>query len=143
MKKFTNTNRWFQGPEFLWKPQSSLETSSDPVSMQPEEPELKKQVKINKITVEDDLLGTIEEKYFCWLIMLVLKWKINTGRKKEMMPKKVLDFPHSNISLLNVKLFQETEMFCEDIANKIIQCRTEVVEDEKRRKYKSVAKSAA
>ena len=111
--------------------------------MQSEDPELKKQVKINKITVEDDLLGTIEEKYFCWLIMLVLKWKINTGRKKEMMPKKVLDFPHSNISLLNVKLFQETEMFCEDIANKIIQCRTEVVEDEKRRKYKSVAKSAA
>ena len=34
-------------------------------------------------------------------------------------------------------------MFCEDIANKIIQCRTEAVEDEKRRKYKSVAKSAA
>ena len=77
--------------------------------MQPEDPELKKQVKVNKITVEDDLLGTIEEKYFCWLIMLVLKWKINTGRKEEMMPKKVLDFPDSNISLLNVKLFQETE----------------------------------
>ena len=79
--------------------------------MQSEDPELKKQVKINKITVEDDLLGTIEEKYFCWLIMLVLKWKINTGWKKEMMPKKVLDCPDSNISLLNVKLFQETEKY--------------------------------
>ena len=68
-KKFDNIDRWFQGPKFLWKPQSSWEISSVPLLLQPEDPELKKQVKTNKIAVEDDLLGNTEEKYSCWLKM--------------------------------------------------------------------------
>ena len=68
-KKFVNTNRWFQDPKFLWKPQSSWETSSVLVLLQPEDPELKKQVKTNKIAVEDDASEKIEEKYSCWLKM--------------------------------------------------------------------------
>ena len=52
------------------------------VLLQLEDPELKKQVKINKIVVEDDLLGSIEETYSCCLklkqnIELILKWKIS------------------------------------------------------------------
>ena len=53
-KKF-NIDRSFQALKFLWKPKSSWETSSVPVSLQPEDPELKKQVKTKKIAVEDGL----------------------------------------------------------------------------------------
>ena len=53
--KIVNIDRWFQGPKFLWKPHSSWEISSAPVLLQPEDPELKKQVKTNKIGVEEGL----------------------------------------------------------------------------------------
>ena len=46
------------------------------------------------------------------IIPLVLKWKLNTEEKKEMMPtrsKKVLDFSINNLKLLDVKLLQESE----------------------------------
>ena len=116
-KKFLNIDRWFQGPKFLWKPQSSWETSSVPVSLQPEDPKLKKQVKTNKIVVEDDPLGKIEEKHSCWLkmkriIALMLKWKISIEQKKRMMPsqsEKVLDFSINNLNLLDVELLQDAE----------------------------------
>ena len=116
-KKFLNIDRWFQGPKFLWKPQSSWETSSVPVSLQPEDPKLKKQVKTNKIVVEDDPLGKIEEKHSCWLkmkriIALMLKWKISIEQKKPMMPsqsEKVLDFSINNLNLLDVELLQDAE----------------------------------
>ena len=42
----------------------------------------------------------------------MLKWKITTEQKKEMMPRrseKVLDFSINNLNLLNVKLLQEAE----------------------------------
>ena len=41
-KKIGSIDRCFQGPKFLWRPQSSWETSSVPVLLQPEDPELKK-----------------------------------------------------------------------------------------------------
>lgn len=58
--------------------------------------------------VKDDFLVSIEEKYSFWLKMkqitaLVLKWKIITEQKKEMMPsrsKKVSDFSDNNLKLL-------------------------------------------
>ena len=40
-KKFVNIDGWFQGQKFLWRPDSSLETSSVPVLLQPEDQELK------------------------------------------------------------------------------------------------------
>ena len=78
---------------------------------------MNKQVKTNKIAVKDDLLGKIEEKYSCWfkmkrIIALMLKWKINTEQKKQMMPRrseKVLDFSINNFNLLDVELLQESE----------------------------------
>ena len=39
---FANIDRWFQGPKFMRKPQSSWETSSVTVLLQTEDPELKK-----------------------------------------------------------------------------------------------------
>ena len=116
-KNLANIDRWFQGPKFLWKPQSSWETSSVPVLLQTEDLELKKQVKTNKTAVEDDLLGNTEEKYSCWLkmkriIALVLKWKVNAEQNKKMMPtrsKKVLDFSINNLNLLDAELLQEAE----------------------------------
>ena len=74
-------------------------------------------MKTVKIAAKDDLLGNIEEKYSCWLkmkqiIALMLKWKINTEQKKEVMPRrseKVLDFSISNLNLLDAELLQETE----------------------------------
>ena len=98
-KKFVNINRWFQDPKFLWKPQSSWDTSSVLIILQPENPELKKQVKTKRIAVEDNVSEKIEEKG--WLkmkriiIVLIMKWKMNTERKKEMMlgrSEKALDF---------------------------------------------------
>ena len=76
-------------------------------------------MKTNKIAVEDDLVGNIEEKYSCWLkmkriIALMLKWKINTEQKKKMMPRrseKVLDFSINNLNLLKVELLQEAEKY--------------------------------
>ena len=78
---------------------------------------MNKQVKTNKIAVKDNLLGKIEEKYSCWfkmkrIIALMLKWKINTEQKKQMMPRrseKVLDFSINNFNLLDVELLQESE----------------------------------
>ena len=118
-KKFVNIDRCFQGPKFLWRPHSSWEASSVPVLLQPEDRELKKQVKTNQIALEDDLLGNIEEKYSCWLkmkriIALMLKWKINTEQKKQIMPRRserVLDFFIHNFNLLDVELLQEAGKF--------------------------------
>ena len=81
------------------------------------DPELKKQVKTNKISVEDDFLRNIEEKYLCRLkikgiIALVLKWKINTKREEVMMParsKKVLYFSINNRNFLDFELLQDAE----------------------------------
>ena len=66
-KKF-NIDRSFQAPKFLWKPQSSWETSSVPVLLQPEDPELNKQVKTKRLLLKMTL-GNIEEKYSYWLKM--------------------------------------------------------------------------
>ena len=51
---------------------------------------IEKKVKINKIIVEDDLLGNVKEQYSSWLkvkriITLVLRLKINIEPKKKMM----------------------------------------------------------
>ena len=126
-KNFANIDRWFQGPKFLRKSQSSWETSSVPALLQTEDPKLKKQVKTNKIAVKDDLLGKIEEKYSCWLklkriIALMLKWKINAEKSKKMMPtrlKKVLDFSINNLNLLDIEMLQEGEM----VKKKMVQLK--------------------
>ena len=81
-KNFPSTDGWSQCPEFLWKSHLSWDASSVSVLLQLEDPELKKQVKINKIVVEDGLSGSIEETYSCCLklkqnIELILKWEIN------------------------------------------------------------------
>ena len=55
-KNVANIDRWFQGPKLLWKLLSYRETSSVSVLLKPQDPELRKQVKTNKIAVEDDLL---------------------------------------------------------------------------------------
>ena len=49
--------------------------------------------------------------------------------------KKVLNFSINNLNLLDVELLQESEKFSEDGANKVLQWRTEAIENEKRRKY--------
>ena len=90
---------------------------------------MKKQVKTNKIAVEDDLLGNTGEIYSCWLkmkriIALVLKRKIDIKQAKVMMltrSKKVLNFSINNLNLLDVELLQESEKFSEDGANKVLQ----------------------
>ena len=59
----------------------------------------------------------------------MLKWKINTEQKKEVIPtrsKNVLDFFNNNLSLLHAELLQETEKcmqdsVCEDGAIKVVQ----------------------
>ena len=98
------------------KPQSSWKESSVPVSTQPEDPESKKQVKINKIAVEDDLLGSFEEQFSRWLkmkriIALVQKWKISTEQKKKMMPtrSKKIYFSNNNLKPLDVIVLQEAK----------------------------------
>ena len=70
-------------------PKSSWEINPVPVLLQPEE-ELKKQLKINKIIVEDNLLGNVKEQYSSLLkvkriIALLLKMKTDIEPKKKMM----------------------------------------------------------
>ena len=77
-KNFVQIDKLFHGPKFLWKSQPSCETSSVPVLLRPEDLELKKQVKTNKIAVED------EEKYWRKILMLVeYEIKISTGAQME------------------------------------------------------------
>ena len=76
-------------------------------------------MKTNKIAVEDDLVGNIEEKYSCWLkmkriIALMLRWKINTEQKRQVMPRRseiVLNFSINNFNLLDIELLQEAEKY--------------------------------
>lgn len=70
-------------------PKSSWEINPVPVLLQPEE-ELKKQLKINKIIVEDNLLGNVKKQYSSLLkvkriIALLLKMKTDIEPKKKMM----------------------------------------------------------
>lgn len=70
-------------------PKSSWEINPVPVLLQPEE-ELKKQLKINKIIVEDNLLGNVKEQYSSLLkvkriIALLLKMKTDIEPKKKVM----------------------------------------------------------
>ena len=60
-KKFVNIDRWFQGPKFLWKPQSSWKKSSVLALLQSEDPESKKQMKTNKVAVEDRSSSTLKK----------------------------------------------------------------------------------
>ena len=70
-------------------PKSSWEINPVPVLLQPEE-ELTKKLKINKIIVEDNLLGNVKEQYSSLLkvkriIALLLKMKTDIEPKKKMM----------------------------------------------------------
>ena len=70
-------------------PKSSWEINPVPVLLQPEE-ELKKQLKINKIIVEDNLLGNVKEQYSSLLkvkriIALLLKMETDIEPKKKVM----------------------------------------------------------
>ena len=70
-------------------PKSSWEINPVPVLLQPEE-ELKKQLKINKIIVEDNLLGNVKKQYSSLLkvkriIALLLKMKTDIEPKKKVM----------------------------------------------------------
>ena len=70
-------------------PKSSWEINPVPVLLQPEE-ELKKQLKINKIIVEDNLLGNVKKQYSSLLkvkriIALLLKMETDIEPKKKMM----------------------------------------------------------
>ena len=71
---------------------------------------------MNKIAVEDDLLGSFEEQFSRWLkmkriIALVQKWKINTEQKKKMIPtrSKKTYFSNNNLKPLDVIVLQEAK----------------------------------
>ena len=61
-KKIVNIDRWFLGPKFLWKPQSSWKKSSVLALLQSEDPESKKQMKTNKVAVEDRSSSTLKKQ---------------------------------------------------------------------------------
>ena len=54
------------------------------------------------------------------IIALMLKWKINTEQKKQMMPRRSEKFSINNFNF-NRAVARSREMYCEDGAIKVLQ----------------------
>ena len=67
MNKVTH---WFNGPAFLWKPESEWTISAEFQPPNEEDPEVRKEVTVNATGIEKyNILDTLEERIFCWVKM--------------------------------------------------------------------------
>ena len=68
-KTFSNITRQFQGPAFLWEPQSSWKKSSVQEANQNGtfDLEWEKQIKVSSIITKEDFVSNLENRYSCWL----------------------------------------------------------------------------
>ena len=70
MTKVNKVTRWFNGPAFLWKPESEWIIS---VELQPpneDDPEVRKEMTVNAIGIKkQNILDTLEERISCWVKM--------------------------------------------------------------------------
>ena len=52
--------QWLLGPKFLWEPEDTWNTNTKTPAINPEDPELKKDVHVNQIVVQTDALSVLE-----------------------------------------------------------------------------------
>ena len=76
---------WYEGPKFLWEPESSRKRHHT-VEIDTDDPETKKEVFVNRIEVKSDILETLETRFSSWnkmrrVFALVLKFKTNLIKK--------------------------------------------------------------
>ena len=68
--KVNKVTRWFNGPGFLWKPESEWTISTEFQSPNEEDPEVRKEVTVNATGIERyNVLDTLEERISCWVKM--------------------------------------------------------------------------
>ena len=119
-KKLTCFDTWFQGPEFLWKPQSTWLNSSiqEMILDLKEDLEWRKQIKINVTSANEDFISNMEIRFSCWqklkrIIAYILKWKTIHMQEKRMVTrgsKRVNMFStNKNFSLLDINQIQQAE----------------------------------
>ena len=61
MKRHSRVKRWFRGPEFLWKPVSPWQNKVDYHEFDEGDKEVKN-IKINSVQIESDILSTLESR---------------------------------------------------------------------------------
>ena len=119
-KKRTCFDTWFQGPEFLWKPQSTWLNSSIQEMMidLKEDLEWRKQIKINVTSANEGFISNMKIRFSCWqklkrIIAYILKWKTIHMQEKRMVTrgsKRVNMFStNKNFSLLDINQIQQAE----------------------------------
>ena len=77
---------WYEGPKFLWEPESSWKRHHTIKEIATDDPETKTEVFVNRIKVKTDILETLETCLSSWnkmkrVFALVLKFKTNFLRK--------------------------------------------------------------
>ena len=66
--KVNKVTCWFNGPAFLWKPESEWTISAEFLPPKEEDPEVRKEVTVNATGIERyDILDTLEERISCWV----------------------------------------------------------------------------
>ena len=77
---------WYEGPKFLWEPESSRKRHHTIKEIDTADPETKKEAFVNRIEVKTDILETLETRFSSWnkmrrVFALVLKFKTNLLKK--------------------------------------------------------------
>ena len=66
MKHNKNVKRWFQGPEFLWGPQTAWREERLQYDITEDDVEVKMTMRVNAISKEDDIFTVLESRISSW-----------------------------------------------------------------------------
>ena len=87
MKNHSRVERWFRGPEFMWKPFSPWENKVDCFEVDEDDKEIKN-IKINSAQIPSDILSTLESRIFSWKkmkrVLAYLMLFINKRKQKQL-----------------------------------------------------------
>ena len=106
-------DRWILGPKFLWEPEDTWNTNTRTPAINPEDPELKKVVRMNQIVVQTGVLSVLENHASTWskmvrivaLMMLFVK-KLKTKVKQ----RKMITSDGVTTKLITTTMIQESRM---------------------------------
>ena len=76
-RKETSSSRWFTGPAFLWQREEVWPSCSEATCVGDDDPEIKRDVKVNAVQLVNDVLENVEKRVSNWgklkrIIALVL-----------------------------------------------------------------------
>lgn len=109
VESFLNNERWLKGPSFLWKPSDVQFHTSDSTSMDDDDPEVKRELKVNAVTLQSEQNATCKLIHYfsdwkrlkvavAWILKLQ-KLLLQLSRKR-----KELSLEHSDDATMNAKL---------------------------------------